>query len=146
MRLPIDLPQPRPLAAMLPLVHLVMLVLITWMVVTPAIATHTRLPRARTAMPAMKDRVTVAIDDNGGFWIAHAADPGPIRSDQMARRLGEAYAGRAGEELYLIADQRVEYAWVQRVLAAASQAGVREVQLIAECPRDRESLMRHCRP
>ena len=72
-------------------------------------------------------------------------DPGPVPATKLAQRLRTAFADRAGEELYLVADRSVEYVWVQQVITAARQAGVREVQLIVECPRGSESLTRQCR-
>jgi biopolymer transport protein ExbD len=139
--------QPRPLAAMLPTLLLFVLLLLTIMVVSPPyLVMHgPRLPTAKTAVPAMKARLTVGIDRDGMVWIEGVPDPGPIPDRFLTERLREAFAGRAGEELYLVADRNLEYVRVQRVIAAASEAGVREVQLIVACPRGRESLMRACR-
>jgi biopolymer transport protein ExbD len=137
--------EPRPLAAMLPTVHVMVLLLLLALGITPAITGGTKLPTAKTAAPAMKDRLTVGIDRDGRVWIGAVPDPGPVPDRQLAQRLGEAYAGRRGEEMYLVADRSLHYARVQQVIQAARQAGVREVQLIVECPRGGESLTRQCR-
>lgn len=137
--------EPRPLAAMLPAIHLFVLLLLTLMVIPFWSFDHyTRIPLARTAAPAMKDRVTVGVDKNGSVWMYDVSDPGPIPAANLAQRLHAAFADRAGEELYLVADRHVEYARVQQVITAARQVGVREVQLIVACPGGSESLTRQC--
>lgn len=139
-------PEPRPLAAMLPAINLFVLLLLTLMAIPFWSFDHyTRLPAARTAAPAMKDRVTVGVDKNGSVWMYDVGDPGPVPAARLAQRLRAAFADRAGEELYLVADRSLEYARVQQVITAARQAGVREVQLIVACPRGSESLTRQCR-
>lgn len=137
--------QPRPLAAVLPTLTLVVLLLLTLMAIPMGPYWHGRVPQARSAAPAMKDRVTIGVDKHGQFWLLSATDPGPIPAKQLSGRLRAAFAGRSGEEMYLRADRSVEYIWVQRAIAAASEAGVLEVQLIVACPEGRESLARACR-
>lgn len=43
-----------------------------------------------------------------------------------------------------MADRHAPYARVQAVTRAAAELGIRDIELIVECPRGRESLLRAC--
>jgi biopolymer transport protein ExbD len=128
-----------------PMIGVLVLLLVATMVLTPPIH-GPRLPVAATATPVPRNGLTVGVDGHGHVWIAGVADPGPVAAGELAGRLRELRSGRGEPSvLYLQADESLSYARMQPLLRAASKAGVRNVQLIAECPRGTESLLRTCR-
>jgi biopolymer transport protein ExbD len=138
---------PRPAAMAMPMIWVLVVLLIGAMVLTPSV-TGPRFANARTATPVARGAFTVGVDRDGGVWILHAPDPGPIADAALAARLRAGYALRGDPSgvLHLVADRWAPYARVQTVLRAAAEAGVRDVELIVECPRGKESLVRNCQP
>jgi biopolymer transport protein TolR len=116
-----------------PMVDVMLVLLIIFMVVTATMPFTATLPRAQEATPAAEDRVTLGIDDRGGYWIGRA----PVPAAQLPARLAAAYAGRSGDHvLYLKADHGAPYALVLDAMEAARQAGVTKVGMITERARD----------
>lgn len=83
---------------------------------------------------------------DGHIWIVGAAQPGPVPDARLVERLRHAYAvqGDAPAVLHLVAEPHAPYARVQAVTRAAAELGIRDVELIVECPCGRESLLRTC--
>ena len=121
-----------------PMIDVMLVLLIIFMVVTPALAGYTaELPKARTAAPEKDDRVTLGVDTQGRYWIEDVPNPGPIPDAQLAGRLREVYANRDPSDrvLYLKADQGVGYDRVLTAIDAARQVGVARIGAITELPK-----------
>ncbi len=121
-----------------PMIDVMLVLLIIFMVVTPALAGyHAVLPKARTAAPEKDDRVTLGIDAQGRFWIENAPTPGPIPDAQLAQRLRDAYSTRSADDhvLYLKADHAVGYDRVLTAIDAAREAEVSRIGAITELPK-----------
>jgi biopolymer transport protein ExbD len=136
---------PRPQAMAVPMIGLLVMLLATTMVITPAIH-GPKLPAAAAGTPVPRSPVAVGVDRDGQIWIVGAAEPGPVPDDRLAERLRHAYAvrGDGPAVLHLVADRFAPYARVQTVTRAAAELGIRDIELIVECPRGRESLLRAC--
>ena len=116
-----------------PMIDVMLVLLIIFMVITPALAGYTAvLPKAYTAAPEKEDRVTLGIDTQGRYHLDE--DPGVIAPDQLAAALRQAYSTRDPEDhvLYLKADVGVDYAVVLTAIDAARVAGVRRIGAITE--------------
>ncbi len=121
-----------------PMIDVMLVLLIIFMVVTPALAGYTAiLPKARTAAPEKDDRVTLGIDTQGRYFIEDTPNPGPIPADQLAGRLQQAYQSRSPDDhvLYMKADQGVGYDKVLTAIDAAREAGVSRIGAITELPK-----------
>jgi biopolymer transport protein ExbD len=116
-----------------PMVDVMLVLLIIFMVVTATLPFTATLPRAQAATPAAEDRVTLGIDDRGGYWIGRT----PVPAGQLPARLAAAYASRPGDHvLYLKADHAAPYALVLDAMEAARQAGVTRMGVITEQARE----------
>ena len=115
-----------------PMIDVMLVLLIIFMVLTPALAGYTAvLPKAYTAAPEKDDRVTLGIDTDGRYHLDES--PGVIPPDQLASALRNAYATRPDDHvLYLKADNGVEYSVVLTAIDAARVAGVRRIGAITE--------------
>jgi biopolymer transport protein ExbD len=115
-----------------PMIDVMLVLLIIFMVITPALAGYTaELPKAYTAAPEKDDRVTLGIDTQGRYHLDEK--PGVIAPDQLTAALRTAYATRADDHvLYLKADRGVEYSVVLTAIDAARAAGVRRIGAITE--------------
>jgi biopolymer transport protein ExbD len=121
-----------------PMIDVMLVLLIIFMVVTPALAGYTAvLPKARTAAPEKEDRVTLGIDANGQYFIEDVPNPGPIPAAQLAQRLREAYSTRSPDDhvLYMKADMGVGYDKVLTAIDAAREAEVSRIGAITELPK-----------
>jgi biopolymer transport protein ExbD len=120
-----------------PMIDVMLVLLIIFMVVTPAMAGYeATLPKARMAAPEKEDRVTLGIDKGGRYFIEGATVVGPIPIEQLTQKLSEAYARRPDDHtLYLKADNAVGYDKVLSAIDAARGAGVRRVGAITELPK-----------
>ncbi len=120
-----------------PMIDVMLVLLIIFMVVTPALAYEAKLPKAKMSAPEKEERVTLGVDKNGQYWIEDVPNPGPVPLAQLQQRLQETYAARGNPDdhtLYLKADNNVEYSTVLSAIDAARQAGVRRIGTITELP------------
>jgi biopolymer transport protein TolR len=120
-----------------PMIDVMLVLLIIFMVVTPALAYEAKLPKAKMSAPEKDDRVTLGVDKNGAYWIEDVPNPGPIPLNQLQQRLAETYTLRGNPEdhtLYLKADNGVQYKTVLDAIDAARNAGVRRIGTITELP------------
>jgi biopolymer transport protein ExbD len=120
-----------------PMIDVMLVLLIIFMVVTPALAYEAKLPKAKMSAPEKEDRVTLGVDKDGKYWIEDVPNPGPIPLTQLQQRLQETYNLRGNPDdhtLYLKADNNVEYRTVLLAIDAARQAGVRRIGTITELP------------
>jgi biopolymer transport protein ExbD len=120
-----------------PMIDVMLVLLIIFMVVTPALAYEAKLPKAKMSAPEKDERVTLGVDKNGAYWIEDVPNPGPIPLAQLQGRIQEAYTLRGDPNdhtLYLKADNGVRYETVLLAIDAARQAGVRRIGTITELP------------
>ena len=115
-----------------PMIDVMLVLLIIFMVVTPALAFEAKLPKAKTAAPEKEERVTLGIDKQGKFFV----DDKPVADAELETRLREAYAKRPDDHvLYLKADDNSKYSRTLTAITAASNAGVRRIGAITEMPK-----------
>jgi biopolymer transport protein ExbD len=119
-----------------PMIDVMLVLLIIFMVVTPALAGYTAvLPKARTAAPEKEDRVTLGIDRAGKFYIEGKSVIN-VPEAQLTDKLKEAFRTRPEDHiLYMKADEQVGYDKVLTAIDAARNAGVRRIGAITEVPR-----------
>jgi biopolymer transport protein ExbD len=118
-----------------PMIDVMLVLLIIFMVVTPALGYEAKLPKAKTALPEKEDRVTLGVDNAGKYWLEDVKNPGPIPLNQLEQRLREEYAKKPGDHnMYLKADNGVQYSVVLSAIDAARRAGVRRIGQITELP------------
>jgi biopolymer transport protein TolR len=121
-----------------PMIDVMLVLLIIFMVVTPALAYEAKLPKAKMSAPEKEERVTLGVDKNGQYWIEDVPNPGPIPLNQLEQRLKDAYAARGNPDdhtLYLKADNNVEYSVVLSAIDEARKAGARRIGTITELPK-----------
>ena len=115
-----------------PMIDVMLVLLIIFMVITPALAGYAAdLPDATTSAPEKDDRVTLGIDVSGRFYLDE--QPGPVAASELTEALRAAYASRPEDHvLYLKADRSVGYAVVLTAIDAARNAGVSRIGAITE--------------
>jgi biopolymer transport protein ExbD len=120
-----------------PMIDVMLVLLIIFMVVTPALAGYKAvLPKARTSAPEKDDRVTLGIDRQGEYYLEGERTTLHVRPADLQAELTKAYAGRPEDHvLYLKADEQAGYDKVLTAIDAARHAGVRRIGAITEMPR-----------
>jgi biopolymer transport protein ExbD len=129
-----------------PMIDVMLVLLIIFMIVTPAITAgfQATIPRAKNpdAREEGEGEVRLGIDRDGKFYIditgASGKYTGPryISDEDLQTQLTNLYANRTTDKiLYLRADEGIEYSRVQQALEIARKAGVRVVGAIAEQER-----------
>jgi biopolymer transport protein ExbD/biopolymer transport protein TolR len=115
-----------------PMIDVMLVLLIIFMVVTPALAFEAKLPKARTAAPEKEERVTLGIDKAGKYFV----DDKPVGDAQLEQTLRDAYAKRPDDHvLYLKAHDESQYSRTLTAIDAARNAGVRRIGAITEMPQ-----------
>ena len=119
-----------------PMIDVMLVLLIIFMVVTPALAGYTAiLPKARTAAPEKEKRVTLGIDRAGKFYI-EGKQTKQVPDARLTDELKAAYASRPDDHvLYMKADNEAGYDRVLTAIDAARNAGVRRIGAITEMPK-----------
>jgi biopolymer transport protein ExbD len=129
-----------------PMIDVMLVLLIIFMIVTPAITAgfQASIPRAKNpdAREEGEGEVRLGIDKDGKFYLditgASGKYTGPryISDADLPDQLTRLYANRTVDKiLYLRADEGIEYSRVQQALEIARKAGVRVVGAIAEQER-----------
>ena len=121
-----------------PMIDVMLVLLIIFMVITPAMAGYTAiLPKATIVESMKEERVTLGIDNQGQYFIEDGPS-GAIPPDQLETALTQAYAAKAPDDhiLYMKADAGVEYSVVLTAINAARKAGVVKIGAITELPKD----------
>ena len=114
-----------------PMIDVMLVLLIIFMVITPALSFQAKLPKAKQSAPEKEDRVTLGIDVDGKYYV----DDKPVTDAQLETRLREEYARRPDDHiLYMKADNGIEYSRVLTAIDAARNAGVRRIGAITELP------------
>jgi biopolymer transport protein ExbD len=116
-----------------PMVDVMLVLLIIFMVVTPAIVAgfQARLPQGihLSSRPEDENRVTLGIDRNGQYYL----DRKPIDRAAAPALLAAEFARRPEDKvLYLKADRRLPYSQVMAAMVMARAAGARVVAAVSE--------------
>ena len=130
-----------------PMIDVMLVLLIIFMIVTPAITAgfQATIPRAKNpdSREEGEGEIRLGIDRDGKFYI-DITDPrtgkytGPkfVADADLQDRLTNLYAARSVDKImYLKADEGIEYSRIQVALEIARKAGVRVVGAIAEQER-----------
>src|SRR6266576_543772 len=137
-----------------PMIDVMLVLLIIFMIVTPAITAgfQATIPRARNpdAKEEEEGEIRLGIDRDGKFYI-DITDPrtgkytGPryISDDDLLSQLTNLYANRTiDKRMYLKADENIEFGRIQAALEISRKAGVRVVGAIAEQERAKKQIGR----
>ncbi len=129
-----------------PMIDVMLVLLIIFMIVTPAITAgfQASLPRANNpeSREENEGEVRLGIDYQGKFYLditgASGKYTGPrsISDEDLQGQLTNLYAGRTVDKiLFIKADESIEFGRVQQAIEIARKAGVRVVGAIAEQQR-----------
>ncbi|MGH7673902.1 MAG: biopolymer transporter ExbD [Gemmatimonadales bacterium] len=130
-----------------PMIDVMLVLLIIFMIVTPAITAgfQATVPRANNpeAREETEGEVRLGIDVDGKFYLditnprtGQYTGPKYISDADLPGQLQALYAARQSDRiLYLKADQNLEFARVQQAVEMARKAGVRVVATITEQER-----------
>ena len=130
-----------------PMIDVMLVLLIIFMIVTPAITAGFQATVPRAVNPESKEEdegeIRLGIDKDGAFFL-DITDPrtgkytGPrrISDEDLPGQLVTLYATRSIDKvLFLKADQDIQYSRVQEAIEIARKAGVRVIGAIAEQDR-----------
>ncbi len=116
-----------------PLVDVMLVLLVIFIITAPLLARALKLdlPQADAPPAAMQPQtIQLAIDAAGSLrWNTE-----PVASDEFAARLAAAARQSPQPELHLAADKAVRYEHVAAVLAAAQQAGLKQIGFVTDPP------------
>jgi biopolymer transport protein ExbD len=129
-----------------PMIDVMLVLLIIFMIVTPAITAgfQATIPRAKNpdAREEAEGEIRLGIDRDGKFYLDITGPSGKytgpryISDADLPGQLTSLYSVRTVDKvMYLKADQGIEYGRVQEALEIARKAGVRVVGAIAEQER-----------
>ncbi len=116
-----------------PMVDVMLVLLIIFMVVTPAIVAgfQAQLPQGEHLLnrPEKEERVVLGIDAEGRYYLNQT----PIAREALLERLAAEFAARPEDRvLFLKADRTLRYRDVQEAMELGQQAGARVVAAITE--------------
>lgn len=138
-----ELQQPRLIfvPSTVPMQYLSVLALITVMAITPA-PTGQHLVAATTAEVIRPGAVEIAVDVNGSFYINNR----PVAEADFSTTLLQALRASPSDPsvIHLFADRDAPFSRVEQAIALAGVLGVRRAELVARCPRARETYLRRC--
>ena len=124
-----------------PMIDIMLVLLIIFMIVTPAIATGftAKIPQGKNIETAADEEgdVVLGIDVNGAYYL----DPGsgtvtPVSAARLEEALKQIYTNREDKKMYFRADAKLDYGKVEDVLQIARRGGVRVLATIAEEKRE----------
>jgi biopolymer transport protein ExbD len=127
-----------------PMMDVMLVVLMIFMFIVPAIDAAVRLPTAANAEPdpAEGDEIVLRIDAKGSYSLEMPdewgtwASPRWVTQDALGRVLASLYSGRTKDRvLYLKADTELPFGVVQHAIEIARASGVRVVATIVERKR-----------
>ena len=129
-----------------PMIDVMLVLLIIFMIVTPAIAAgfQASIPRASHASKRPEDNgeIRLGIDKDGKFFLDMVDQSGtysgmrPVKDEDLPNILLNVYTGRGSDKiLFIKSDANVPFSRVQQAVEIARKAGVRVVAAIAEQTR-----------
>ncbi len=118
---------------MTPMIDIMLVLLIIFMIITPAMGAAVKLPQAANVIPQKdEDRVTLSIEKDGKFYLQSK----PVHPDNLQQALIDLYLTRPDDRImFLKADQAVQYSVVLTAIDYARNAGVRKVGAITDMPK-----------
>jgi len=134
---------PRAEISVTPMMDVMLVLLMIFMFIVPAIDAAVRLPTAAYADPdpAEGDEIVLRIDAIGRYSLetpgaGTSATARGVMQDELGRVLGSLYRGRTKDRvLYLKADTELPFGAVQHAIEIARASGVRVVATIVERKR-----------
>jgi biopolymer transport protein ExbD/biopolymer transport protein TolR len=118
---------------MTPMIDVMLVLLIIFMIITPAMGAAVKLPQAANVIPQKdEDRVTLSIEKDGKFYLQSK----PVHPDNLQQALIDLYLTRPDDRImFLKADQAVQYSVVLTAIDYARNAGVRKVGAITDAAK-----------
>jgi len=134
---------PRAEISVTPMMDVMLVLLMIFMVMLPAIDAGVALPPAANAdpRPPKEDEIVLQIDRKGTYLLetpdlfqsTWGWEPRVLTADQMRRELGRLYGRRTKDRvLYLKGDTDLPFGAVQRAIEIARESGVRVVAVVTE--------------
>jgi biopolymer transport protein TolR len=123
-----------------PLVDVMLVLLIIFMVTAPMMqeGVSVDLPQAK-GTPLQKEpnqkEVVIAVSGPGNIFMNDVA----VKEDQLQSKILEATKEGAAQEVYLRADQTVQYGTVVRIMALLQEVGIRNLNIITAPKAERSS-------
>ena len=130
-----------------PMIDVMLVLLIIFMIVTPAITAGFQATVPRADNPKSKEEIEgeirLGIDKDGKYYI-DITDPSTgqytgmrfVRTEDLEAQLRSLYAARSSDRiLFLKADENLDYAYVQEAIEIARKAGVRVLATITDQKR-----------
>ena len=116
-----------------PMIDVMLVLLIIFMIVTPAITAgfQATIPRAKNpdAKEEGEGEIRLGIDNLGKFYL----DMKPIAKEQLETQLQAIYSARTKDKiLYFKADVNVKYGKIQEAVEIARRTGVRVLAAVTE--------------
>ncbi len=127
-----------------PMMDVMLVVLMIFMFIVPAIDAAVRLPTAAHAEPhpAEGDEIVLRIEATGRYSLempdewGSGVSPRGVTQEELGRVLGSLYNRRTKDRvLYLKADTELTFSAVQHAIEIARASGVRVVETIVERKR-----------
>jgi biopolymer transport protein TolR len=129
-----------------PMIDVMLVLLIIFMIVTPAITAGFQATVPRANNPESREEadgeIRLGIDYQGKFYLEMTGPNGKytgmryIGDDDLQQQLTNLYAARTVDKiLFLKADENIDFARVQQAVEIARKAGVRVIGAIAEQAR-----------
>src|SRR3989337_2810971 len=129
-----------------PMIDVMLVLLIIFMIVTPAITAGFQASLPRAMNPESREEadgeIRLGIDRDGKFYLditgmsGQYTGPRSISDEDLQGQLTNLYAARTVDKiLFLKADEGIEFGRVQQAIEIARKAGVRVVGAIAEQER-----------
>jgi|GEM_PF-508423 len=86
-----------------------------------------QVPRSTVALPQRAEGVSVSLDKDGQIYIEEKQ----VTIAQFSTELMQALSRKASSQVYLIADQTVNYGLVIEVISKVREAGIENIGLVA---------------
>jgi biopolymer transport protein TolR len=112
-----------------PLVDVMLVLLIIFMVAAPlmTVGVPIELPETRAKqLQSNNEPVTVSVDDKGIVYLQEAE----ITLDDLVPKLQAMAKGGVEEQIFVRADQAVDYGFVMKVMGALNSAGFKKLGLV----------------
>jgi biopolymer transport protein TolR len=119
-----------------PLVDVMLVLLIIFMVTAPLIPTGVRvdLPQVKTPPVEVKEeKIVLSITKDGRIYLHDVEIP----LSQLLEKLSTNAKLQHDKELYLRADQKLQYGTVVDIMAIVRQAGVESIGMITDPPEEK---------
>jgi biopolymer transport protein ExbD len=116
---------------MTPMVDIMLVLLIIFIITVPVMkhAVNIDLPRATNEPELIKPaNVVLSVNAEGAYFL----DGAQIKDEELAPRLKSAAAQNPQPDLHIRGDKAVRYERVAQAMAAAQQAGLRQIGFITE--------------